>query len=100
MNFQEKVFKATDRLRERAARRVEGLRQSLVVLNKAGRELNQVARLHAGRFVKQNSPLVSAARKDVAELARNTFATLTGTPTAKKPVRKTATTRNRRRKAA
>ena len=118
MNFQEKMFEASAQLRERAAaladaalgsareradlaaRRVEGIRESLAVLNDAGRQLNKVARLHAGRFVKQNSPLVAAARKDVSELARTTFATLTGAPRAKKPVRKAATSRKRARKAA
>ena len=118
MNFQEKMFEATAQLRERAAalaeaamgdarqradraaRRVEGLRKSLVVLNDAGRELNKVARRHAGRFVKQNSPLVAAVRKDVSDLARNTFATLTSARRTAKPVRKTATSRKRTRKAA
>ena len=118
MNFQEKVIEASAQLRERAtalasvaidrarqradlaAKRVEGFRQSLVVLNGAGKQLNKVARLHAGRFVKQNSPLVAAASKDVSELALTTFKALTRGPQVKKPVRKAATSRKRARKAA
>jgi hypothetical protein len=118
MNFQEKVIEASAQLRERAAaladaalgsareradraaQRVEGFRKSLIVLNDAGKQLNKVARLHAGRFVKQNSPLVTAVRKDVSELARSTFATLTRAPRTGKPARKTATSRRRTRKAA
>src|SRR5690348_4668161 len=113
MNFQEKIIEATAHLRERAtaaadaalgsarlradraAKQVEGLRKSLVVLNDAGRQFNKVARLHARRFVKQNSPLVAAVRKDVSALARDTIATLTGAPSARKPARKAATSRKR-----
>ena len=83
MNFQEKVVEASALLRERAGalaeaairdvrsradratRRVSELRRSWLVVNQAGRQLTQVARKHAGRFVKQNSPLFAAARQDV-----------------------------------
>src|SRR4249920_3806229 len=117
MNFQEKMFEASAQLRSRAAalasaaldnarqradvaaRRVEGFRTSLVVLNDAGRQLNQVARQHASRFVKQNSPLVAAMRKDVSVLARSTFAALTRGGKPAKTVRKTASSRKRTRQA-
>jgi len=102
MNFQEKMFEASAQLRARAeaiaqsaiekartragvaAKRVDDLKKSLVVLNDARREFRQVARRHASRFVKQNSPLVAAVRKDVSQLARSTFTTLTQRPVAKK----------------
>ena len=118
MNFQEKVIGASALLRERAAalaeaaagtarqradraaQRVEGFRKSLIVLNDAGRQLNKVARLHAGRFLKHNSPLIAAARKDVSDLARTTFTTLTSRDKPRKTVNKTATSRKRSRKAA
>jgi len=117
MNFQEKMFEATAQLRSRAealaqvalettrnradiaARRVGGLKKSLAVLNDAGIEFGQVARRHASRFVKQNSPLVAAVRKDVSQLARTTFATLTRKPVVKK-ARKPAAARKRTAKAA
>jgi hypothetical protein len=117
MNFQEKMFEATAQLRARAeaiaqaafettrtradvaARRVDGLKKSIAVLNDAGRQFNQVARRHASRFVKQNSPLVAAVRKDVSQLARTTFATLTKAPVARK-ARKQAAARKRTAKAA
>jgi hypothetical protein len=112
MNFQEKLFEATAQLRTRAealaqaavdttrsradiaARRVDGLRKSLAVLNDAGRQFNQVARRHASRFVKQNSPLVAAVRKDVSQLARTTFTSLTQRAAVKK-ARKPAAARRR-----
>jgi len=117
MNFQEKVFEASAQLRARAeaiaqsaidkararagvaSKRVDGFKKSLAVLNDAGRQFNQVARRHASRFVKQNSPLVAAVRKDVSEIARSTFTTLTQRPTPKK-TRKPATARKRSAKAA
>ena len=117
MNFQEKVLEASAQLRARAeaiaqsaietararagvaAKRVDGLKKSLAVLNEAGREFRQVARRHAGRFVKQNSPLVAAVRKDVSQLARSTYTTLTKSPAARK-ARKPATSRKRTAKAA
>jgi hypothetical protein len=123
MNFQEKIVVTAAQLRARAenlaqaaveaaqthagtaAERVSGFKKSLAVLNDAGREFNQVARRHVGRFVKQNSPLVIAASKDVSQLARATFATLTQRSPAKK-TRKSASTRTasasrkRARKAA
>ena len=117
MNFQEKLFEASAQLRARAeaiaqaaietartradlaSQRVDGLKKSLAVLNDAGRQFNQVARRHAKSFVKQNSPLVAAVRKDVSQLARATFATLTRGPVAKK-TRKPAASRKRAAKAA
>lgn len=108
MNFQEKVAEATAQLRARSeaiaqaafesarvradvvARRVGGLKKSLAVLNVAGRELNQVARRHATRFVKQNSPLFMAVRNDVAEIARSAYTTLSKSQTSKKARKPTA----------
>ena len=110
MNFQEKVFETAAQWRARArnlaesafeaardrrqiaARRIEGVRKSLVVLKNAGLELNQVARRHANRFAEENSPLISAARKDVSRLARTTFSALKQGTTAKS--RKTGSRRN------
>ena len=123
MNFQEKIAEATGQLRARSesiaqaafetaclradgvSRRVGGLKKSLAVLNDAGRELNQVARRHASRFVKQNSPLFAAVRNDVTELARTTFNSLSKGHSAKKArkptaSRKRATARKRTAKAA
>lgn len=117
MNLQEKFFEASAQLRARAeaiaqaaietartrasvaGKRVDGLKKSLAVLNTAGREFNQVARRHASRFVKQNSPLVAAVRKDFSQLARSTYSTLTRGPAVKK-ARKPATSRKRTAKAA
>jgi hypothetical protein len=118
MNLQEKMIEASALLREhaatlaeaalgdarqradRAVRRVEGIRKSLIVLSHASRQLNKVARLHAGRFVKQNSPLLAAARKDVSELARSTFVTLTSRDKPRKTVSRPANPRKRTRKVA
>ena len=123
MNFQQKVAEATAQLRARSeaiaqaafetacgrgdvvSRRVGDLKKSLAVLNAAGRELNQVARRHASRFVKQNSPLFAAVRSDVTELARTTFNTLSKGQQSKKTrkpaaSRKSAATRKRTAKAA
>lgn len=119
MNFQEKVLEASAQLRARAeaiaqaafstarsradvaAQRVDGLKKSFAVLNDAGRQFNQVARRHASRFVKQNSPLVAAVRKDVSQLARTTFTTLTrGAAPAARKTRKPAAARKRAAKAA
>jgi hypothetical protein len=118
MNFQEKIVEASVLLRDhaaaladaalgrtrtradRAGRQISGFRYSLVVLNDAGRQLNKVARLHAGRFVKQNSPLVTAVRKEVSDLARTTFLALKTGGKAPKTVRKAATSRKRVRNAA
>jgi hypothetical protein len=117
MNFQEKLLEASADLRSRAAalatsaletarsradqatRRVADLKGPISVLNGASREFNKVARRHAARFVKQNSTIVAAARKDVVELARSTYASLATRPTAKK-ARRTSTTRKRASKAA
>lgn len=115
MNFQEKMFETSADLRARAeaiaatalenarlragvtAKRVEKLKGSFAILNTAGRELNQVARRHAVRFVKQNSTLAVQVRDEVTALARSTFATLTAAapvtkrkPSTRKRARKTA----------
>ena len=85
MNFQEKLFETTADLRARAGQRFETLRGSFDVLNTAGREFNKVARRHAIEFVKKNSTIAAQVRDDVSTLARTTFASLTGKPTAAKP---------------
>lgn len=117
MNFQEKLLEASAELRSRAAalatsavetarsradqatRRVADLKGPISVLNGASREFNKVARRHAVRFVKQNSTLVAAARKDVIELARSTYASLATRPSVKK-ARRASATRKRPTKAA
>jgi hypothetical protein len=133
MNFQEKMLEATQDLRARAAtlaqsalltareqagvaarraeKRVGALKVSLKTLGVAGRELEKVARRHGVKFVKQNTTIAQAARKDVTSLALTTLDaiakraatdTKSKRATAKKPrasVRKT-TTRARVAKAA
>jgi hypothetical protein len=115
MNFQEKLLEASAELRTRAAAiaasavetarrakldtRVEDLKKSISVLNGARLALRKVAGRHASHFVKQNSTLVSAVRKDVSELARSTFATLAKRPVAKK-ARRTPAARKRSARAA
>jgi hypothetical protein len=54
---------------------------------------------HVGQFVKQNSTIASAVRKDVSELARSTYASLASRPAAKK-TRRTPAARKRSAKAA
>src|SRR5262252_3575183 len=98
MNFQEKVFATTADLRDRAAafataaleeakaragvtaQRIDQLKGSVVLLNAAGRELNQMARRHGARFLKQNSTLAAAVGKDVSALARETYASFVRKP--------------------
>jgi len=117
MNFQAKMFEASAELRARAAtlaasvlesarqraghaaKRIDGLKGSLTVLEGAGRELKKVARRHATRFVKENSSLATAVRKDVSTLARSTYASLTERAAPKK-TRRAPAARKRVRKAA
>jgi hypothetical protein len=91
MNFQEKVFESTAELRALAAKRIEGLKDSLALLKAAGDDLNQVARRHVGRFVKENRRIALAAGKDLEAFARDTYANFRHQPVAqaRKP-RKTA----------
>ena len=116
MNFQEKLFETTADIRSRAeaiasaalqtarqradvaAKRIEGLRGSIAVLNGAGREFNKVARRHATRFVKENSAIATQVRDDVSALALSTFQTLTRGP-ARKTSRKAAPRKRAARKA-
>ena len=113
MNLQEKMLETTAQLRKRAAalttaaltsartrsagasKRVDLLKGSFATLGVAGRELNKVARRHAARFLKENSSIAASAGKDVSELARNTFATL-----SQKPARKTRKSPVARKRAA
>ncbi len=110
MNFQEKLLEASSELRtraaalaasalERARSRANLTSKRISVLNVAGRELNKVARRHAVRFVKQNSTLAAAVRKDVSELARTTYASLASRPTPKK-ARRAPAARKSAKKAA
>jgi hypothetical protein len=116
MNFQEKLMEASSELRARAtafatgaldvararadvaAKRVDGLKQSLAVLTVAGRALNEVAQRHASRFVQENSALAREAGKDLGTLARSTYATLSGRKTS--PKRKTRSSATRKRASA
>ena len=106
MNFQEKLLEASAELRTRAAALTASAletarnRAKLVsVLDAARREFGKVARRHVGQFVKQNSTIASAVRKDVSELARSTYASLASRPAAKK-TRRTPAARKRSAKAA
>jgi hypothetical protein len=83
MNIQEKILEASSRLRARAATVAASALEAgrdraklISVLTGARRQFGKVARRHASQFVKQNSTIASAARKDVAELARATYASL------------------------
>jgi hypothetical protein len=113
MNFQEKLFKTTADFRARAAalaneavttartrasataRRAESLKGSLGVIAVAARALNKVARRHAVRFVKENASIAAEARKDVAMLARTTYATLARRGAVQPKRRKIPTARKR-----
>lgn len=110
MNFQEKLLEASAELRSRAAAlaasalerarsRANLTSERISVLNGAGRELNKVARRHVSRFVKQNSTIAAAVRKDVSDLARTTYASLAPRPAPKK-ARRAPSARKRARKAA
>ena len=106
-NFREGVFllasTAVARARERAplsAEARDSLATTLATLKLAGRELRQVAGLHAAKFVAQNSTLARAAGRDVSALARSTYQQFTQDVPARKPrkapsVRKVAATRKR-----
>ena len=114
MNFQENLFAKTADLRTRGAalataavaaartrahiavNRIEGLKGALGVLSGAGRELNQVARRHVVRFVRESSTIAADARKDVSSLARSTYSTLAAKRgTAKPKARKSPVARKR-----
>lgn len=105
MYFQDQVSEASARLRSRfgamadaTAARVVSLRKSLSVLDAARIELTEIASRHGNRFVKQNSPLFAAVRKDVSDLARSTYRTLLEAPLSKRGRAKQS--RKRARKAA
>jgi hypothetical protein len=93
MNFQEKLFETTAELRALAAKRVQILKGSLATLTVAGRELNQVARRHAVRFVKENSTIAVEAGRDVSALAQSTYTSLVKRQKAGSKSGKTAATR-------
>ena len=106
MNFQEKLLEASAELRTRAATIAASARKAarhrarlISVLEDAGREFGKVARRHAGQFLKQNSSIASAVRKDVSELARSTYASLSARPAARKGRRAPAARRRTARAA-
>ena len=117
MNFQEKILEATADWRARATaiataalneakvqattanQRMNQLKGSIAVLGTAGRELNEVARRHGARFLKQNSTLATAASKDISQLARDTYTTLTRKPAPSKARRSPARKRARAKAA-
>jgi hypothetical protein len=116
MNLQEKMLEASTELRARAAafaasalqsarrrarlaKRLEELKKSITVLDGARRAFGKVARRHASQFVKQNSTIASAVSKDVAVLARSTYASLSSQPATRK-ARRAPAARKRTAKAA
>jgi|SRR6187401_402475 len=106
MNFQEKLLEASAELRARAAAFAASARETarnrtqlISVLDGARREFGKVARRHAGQFVKQNSTIAAAVRKDVSQLARSTYASLSTRPAVRK-TRRAPAARKRSAKAA
>jgi hypothetical protein len=106
MKIQEKVLEASSELRSRASALAASAlatardpAQLISVLADARREFGKVARRHAGRFVKQNFTLASTVRREVSELARSTYASLS-THTAGKKARRAPGARKRSVKAA
>ena len=113
MNFQDQIIESTADLRARAAafagsavnraravlssQRVDSVKASLTALQRAGRELNQVARRHVSRFVKENSVIARDAGKEVTALARSTYSSLAkqAASPARKSARKTTAARKR-----
>jgi hypothetical protein len=106
MNFQEKMSEASAELRTRvgalaasALATARNRTRLVAALDGARRELGKVARRHAGQFVKQNSTLAAAVSKDVSELARATYASLSARPAPRK-TRRAPAARKRSVKAA
>ena len=114
MTFQDQMFENASELRARAtalanaaaadarlrvqvtAKRLAAFKGSLAALSAAGRELKKVARRHALEFVKKNSSIAAAARKDVTALARTTYSTITQREVAtKQAVRRKPAARKR-----
>jgi hypothetical protein len=114
MSLQSKVFETVNDFRTRtialassafaaararqnsAAKAVDSLKLSLGTLQVAGRELNQVARRHVGRFVQENAAIAREAGKEVTALARSTCSKLAKQETVKnRKARKTSTARRR-----
>lgn len=114
MNFQEKLFETAAEVRVRAAsaaaaalqtaregatlaaRRAQGLKGSLIVLKRAGKELNQVARRHVGRLVSENRAIAVDAGRDLGTLARSTYSSFATRGTKPRAPRKKKATRVRR----
>jgi hypothetical protein len=106
MKIQEKILQASTELRLRAGSLAASTlatardRAKLIsVLAGARREFGKVARRHAGQFVKQNSTIAAAVRKDVSELARSTYGSLFTLAPAKK-TRRAPAARTRSARAA
>ena len=107
MNIQEKLLFASAELRTRAAALATAARNAaqdrtrlIGVLDGARREFSNVTRRHAERFVKQNSALARAVRKDVSQLARATYASLAVRPASRPATRKTRRPTSTRRGSA
>jgi hypothetical protein len=120
MNFQEKMIETTLEIRARAAelanlalttarssvsfaaQRAGGLKGPLAALKIASQDLNQVARRHVTRFVRQNRTLAAEAGKDLGALARSTYTNIAkrGATVTRKPRKSTAARKRSTRKAA
>jgi hypothetical protein len=107
MNLQEKVSEASAGLRTRvgafaasALATARNRTRLVAALDSARRELGKVARRHAGQFVKQNSTIAAAVRKDVSDLARATYASLSARPAPAKTRRAPAARKRSAKKAA
>jgi hypothetical protein len=120
MNFQEKMIETTSEIRARAAefanlaittarssatfaaQRVGGLKGSLAALRIASKDLNQVARRHVTRFVRENRSLAAEAGKDLTALARSTYTNIAkrGVTVTRKPRKSTGARKRSTKKAA
>jgi hypothetical protein len=119
MSFQTNLLETTAALRSRASdlaatgsaaararantavKSAQRFKGAFDVLAGAGREITQIARRHAARFVRENATMAGDARTDVSTLARRTFSALTvkrATPRSKD--RKTPAGKRAKAKAA
>jgi hypothetical protein len=114
MNLQEKLFEAASDVRVRAAsaaaaalqtaregatqaaRRAQDLKGSLIVLKRAGKEFNQVARRHVGRLVTENRAIAVDAGRDLGTLARATYCAIAAHGTKPRAARKKKASRSRK----
>jgi hypothetical protein len=100
MSFQTNLLESTAALRSRASdlaatgaaaararantavKSAQRFKGAFDVLTGAGREISQIARRHAVRFVRDNATIAGDARTEVSTLARRTFSALTVKPEA------------------